>query len=497
MEFSIKNGNPEKQRNACVIVGVFEHRKLSEAAIEIDRVSDGYLASLLRRGDMDGKLGSTLMVHNVPGSLCERVLLVGCGKERDFTDRAYRQAVMASVKALDGTGAADAASFLAELPVKRRDLGWRVEQMVEVTSDAVYRFAHPSCKKAEERRGLSKLIINVPQRNDLRRVEQALHRGLAIAGGVRMAKDLGNLPGNICTPAYLAEQAAELAKSYNLEIEVLERADMEKLGMGSLLSVARGSRQPPKLIVVQYKKGKASQKPIALVGKGITFDAGGISLKPAGEMDEMKYDMCGAASVLGTLKAVAELDLPINLVVAIPASENLPDGNASKPGDIVTSMSGQTIEVLNTDAEGRLVLCDAMTYVEKYEPETVVDIATLTGACVIALGHHVSGLFGNDDSLVKELTNAGDESFDRAWHMPMWDEYQDQIKSNFADMANIGGRPGGSITAACFLSRFAKKFRWAHLDIAGTAWRSGKDKGATGRPVSLLTHFIMKCAGHH
>ncbi len=497
MEFSIKNGNPEKQRNACVIVGVFEHRKLSEAAIEIDRVSDGYLASLLRRGDMDGKLGSTLMVHNVPGSLCERVLLVGCGKERDFTDRAYRQAVMASVKALDGTGAADAASFLAELPVKRRDLGWRVEQMVEVTSDAVYRFAHPSCKKAEERRGLSKLIINVPQRNDLRRVEQALHRGLAIAGGVRMAKDLGNLPGNICTPAYLAEQAAELAKSYNLEIEVLERADMEKLGMGSLLSVARGSRQPPKLIVVQYKKGKASQKPIALVGKGITFDAGGISLKPAGEMDEMKYDMCGAASVLGTLKAVAELDLPINLVVAIPASENLPDGNASKPGDIVTSMSGQTIEVLNTDAEGRLVLCDAMTYVEKYEPETVVDIATLTGACVIALGHHVSGLFGNDDGLVKELTNAGDESFDRAWHMPMWDEYQDQIKSNFADMANIGGRPGGSITAACFLSRFAKKFRWAHLDIAGTAWRSGKDKGATGRPVSLLTHFIMKRAGHH
>jgi leucyl aminopeptidase len=368
--------------------------------------------------------------------------------------------------------------------------------MVEVTSDAVYRFAHPSCKKSEERRGLSKLIINVPQRNDLRRVEHALHRGLAIAGGVRLAKDLGNLPGNICTPTYLAEQAGELAKSYNLQIEVLERPEMEKLGMGSLLSVARGSRQPPKLIVLQYKKGKASQKPIALVGKGITFDAGGISLKPAGEMDEMKYDMCGAASALGTLKAVAELDLPINLIVVIPASENLPDGDANKPGDIVTSMSGQTIEVLNTDAEGRLVLCDAMTYVEKYEPETVVDIATLTGACVIALGHHVSGLFGNDDSLVKELTNAGDESFDRAWHMPMWDEYQDQLKSNFADMANIGGRPGGSITAACFLSRFAKKFNWAHLDIAGTAWKSGKDKGATGRPVPLLTHFLIKRSGH-
>ncbi len=496
MEFSIKNGNPEKQRNACVIVGVFEHRKLSEAAGEIDRASDGYLSSLMRRGDMDGKAGSTLLVHNVPGTLCERILLVGCGKEREFNDRVYRQAVQASIKALEATGAVDAASFLAELPVKRRDLGWRVEQMVEVTSETVYRFAHPACKKEPERRSLSRLIVNVPQRNDLRRVEHALHRGLAIAGGVRLAKDLGNLPGNICTPTYLADQAGELAKAYGLQIEVLERADMEKLGMGSLLSVSRGSRQPPKLIVLQYKKGKASQKPIALVGKGITFDAGGISLKPAGEMDEMKYDMCGAASALGTLKAVAELDLPINLIVVIPASENLPDGDASKPGDIVTSMSGQTIEVLNTDAEGRLILCDAITYVEKYEPETVVDIATLTGACVIALGHHASGLFGNNESLVKELTNAGDESYDRAWPLPLWDEYQEQLKSNFADMANIGGRPGGSITAACFLARFAKKFDWAHLDIAGTAWKSGKDKGATGRPVPLLTHFIIKRAGH-
>jgi len=496
MEFSIKNGNPEKQRNACVIVGVFEHRKLSEAAAEIDRASDGYLGSLLRRGDMDGKLGSTLMLHNVPGTLSERILLVGCGKEREFNDRAYRQAVQASVKALDSTGAVDAGSFLAELSVKRRDLGWRVEQMVAVTSDTVYRFAHPACKKEGERRGLSRVIVNVPQRNDLRRVEHALHRGLAIAGGVRLAKDLGNLPGNICTPAYLAEQAGELAKTYGLQIEVLERADMEKLGMGSLLSVARGSRQPPKLIVLQYRKGKASQKPIALVGKGITFDAGGISLKPAGDMDEMKYDMCGAASALGTLKAVAELDLAVNLIVVIPASENLPDGDASKPGDIVTSMSGQTIEVLNTDAEGRLVLCDAMTYVEKFEPETVVDIATLTGACVVALGHHASGLFGNDEGLVKELANAGDESFDRAWPLPLWDEYQEQLKSNFADMSNVGGRPGGSITAACFLSRFARKFDWAHLDIAGTAWKSGKDKGATGRPVALLTHFILKRAGH-
>ena len=492
MEFSIKNGNPEKQRNGCVIVGVFDGRKLSAAATAIDRASDGYLGSILRRGDMEGKLGSTLLLHNVPGTLCDRVLLVGLGKEREFREREYRQAVQASIKALDGRGANDVASFLAEVPVKKRDLSWRIEQMVELTMAAVYRFSHPQCKKSEERRGVYKLVINVPQRNELKLGDAALKRGLAIASGVKLARDLGNLPGNICTPTYLAQQAAELAQSYGMKLEVLEREDMQKLGMGSLLSVSRGSRQPPKLIVLQYSKGKSDQKPVALVGKGITFDAGGISIKPAAEMDEMKYDMCGAASVLGTLKAVAEMDLPINLVGVIPASETLPDGDASKPGDIVTSMSGQTIEVLNTDAEGRLVLCDAMTYTERFEPEAVVDIATLTGACVIALGHHATGLYGNSDSLVKELANAGDEAFDRAWPMPLWDDYQEQLKSNFADMANIGGRAAGSVTAACFLSRFAKKFDWAHLDIAGTAWVSGKEKGATGRPVPLLTHFLMQ-----
>ncbi|MCX7628451.1 MAG: leucyl aminopeptidase [Methylophilaceae bacterium] len=497
MEFSIKNGNPEKQRNACVIVGVFESRKLSHAAEAIDRASNGYLTSLLRRGDMEGKAGTTLLLHNVPGTLCDRVLLVGCGKERELNERVFRQAVQASVKALENTGAGDAASFLAELPVKRRNLEWRIEQMVEVTAETVYQFAHPQCKKEQERRGLSRLVIQVPQRNDLRRADVALKHGLAIAGGVRLARDLGNLPGNICTPAYLAEQAADLAKRFGLEIEVLERADMEKLGMGALLSVARGSHQPPKLIILHYRRGKHDRKPVVLIGKGITFDAGGISLKPAADMDEMKFDMCGAASVLGTLRAVADLDLPINLIGMIPACENLPDGNANKPGDIVTSMSGQTIEVLNTDAEGRLILCDAMTYAERFEPETVVDIATLTGACVIALGHHASGLFGNDEKLIEALTDAGDTAFDRAWPLPLWEEYQEQLKSNFADMANIGGRPAGSITAACFLSRFAKKFKWAHLDIAGTAWKSGKEKGATGRPVPLLTHFLLEQARQH
>ncbi len=492
MEFSIKNGNPEKQRNACVIVGVFESRKLSSAATAIDRASDGYLSSILRRGDMEGKAGTTLLLHNVPGTLCDRVLLVGLGKEREFREREYRQAVQASIKALDGRGAGDVASFLAELPVKKRDLAWRIEQMVELTMASIYRFSHPNCKKTDERRGVSKLVINVPQRNELKLGDAALKRGLAIAKGVRLARDLGNLPGNICTPTYLAEQAQGLAKEYGLKVEVLERSEMEKLGMGSLLSVSRGSRQPPKFIVLQYLRGKAAQKPLVLIGKGITFDAGGISLKPAAEMDEMKYDMCGAASVLGTLKAAAEMDLALNLVVIIPTCENLPDGDANKPGDIVTSMSGQTIEVLNTDAEGRLILCDAMTYAERFEPEAVVDVATLTGACVIALGHHASGLFGNDDGLVKELANAGDEAFDRAWPMPLWDDYQEQLKSNFADIANIGGRAAGSVTAACFLSRFAKKYDWAHLDIAGTAWVSGKEKGATGRPVPLLSHFLLQ-----
>ncbi len=310
---------------------------------------------------------------------------------------------------------------------------------------------------------------------------------------MKFARELGNLPGNICTPTYLAEQAQELAKTHKLKVEVLERSDMEVLGMGSLLSVARGSRQPPKFIVLQYSKGKSAQKPIVLIGKGITFDAGGISIKPAAEMDEMKFDMCGAASVLGTMKAVAELGLPINLVVIVPTCENLPDGDANKPGDVVTSMSGQTIEVLNTDAEGRLILCDAMTYAERFEPEVVVDVATLTGACVIALGHHASGLFSNDDSLARALLNAGEEAWDRAWHLPMWEDYQEQLKSNFADMANIGGRAGGSITAACFLSRYAKKYDWAHLDIAGTAWKSGQGKRGYG-PSGAIAYALFVTA---
>lgn len=490
MEFSIKSGNLEKQRSGCLIVGVFETRKLSASAVLLDKAADGYLSKILKRGDLDGKLGSHLLLHSVPGLATDRVLLVGLGKDKEFKEREYRQAIQASIKALDGRGAADAVSYLAELSVKKRDLAWKVEQFVKVVNDVDYRFA---LNKKEDKNlpALSKLTIAVEKRDE-NKAQAALKQGLAIAHGVELTKNLGNLPGNICTPTYLADQAKALAKTYGMNVEVLEQADMEKLGMGSFLGVAKGSRQPPKFIVLKHLKGKSSQKPVVLVGKGITFDAGGISIKPAAEMDEMKYDMCGAASVFGTFKAVGEMELPLNVIGVIPTCENLPDGDAVKPGDVLTSMSGQTIEVLNTDAEGRLILCDALTYVERFDPSVVVDIATLTGACVIALGHHASGLFSNEDALVKELLSAGEEVFDRAWHMPMWDDYQDQLKSNFADMANIGGRAGGSITAACFLSKFTKKYAWAHLDIAGTAWKSGKDKGATGRPVPLLTEFLIQ-----
>jgi len=499
MEFSIKNGNPEKQRKDCVIVGVFESRKLSVAAAMIDKASNDYLAAIVSRGDMEGKLSSSLLLHNVPGTLCERVLLVGLGKEREFREREYRQAVRTSVNALSKSGATDVTSFLAELPVKRRDIVWKVAHLAEVVMDSAYRFDQMKGKatkesKKSEAKGIAKLAINVSERGDIKKAEDALKQGLAIASGVHFAKDLGNLPPNVCTPTYLAKQALALVKTHGITVEVLDRAEIEKLGMGSFLGVAQGSHQPPKLIVLQHKKGKKGRKPVVLVGKGITFDTGGISLKPGGDMDEMKYDMCGAASVLGTFKAIAEMSLPLNVVGIIPTCENMPDGNAIRPGDILTSMSGQTIEVLNTDAEGRLILCDALTYAERFKPSSVVDIATLTGACVIALGHHLSGLFSNNDGLARELIAAGDNVLDRAWHMPMLDDYQDQLKSNFADMANIGGRAGGSITAACFLSRYARKFDWAHLDIAGTAWKSGKEKGSTGRPVPLLTQFLIQRA---
>ena len=495
MEFSIKSGSPEKQRSACVVVGVFEPRKLTLPAELLDKAANGYISDIVRRGDMEGKSGTTLLLHNIPGTLSDRVLLVGLGKEKDFREKEFSGAIRTAVKTLNETGAFDATIFITELPVRKRSVAWRVRQTAIIALDATYKFDQFKSKKDDVRRPLRKLTLGVERRNELGLAEEALAQGQAIAEGVALAKTLGNLPPNICHPTYLAEQALAMAQEFKLDCEVLERADMEKLGMHSLLAVARGSHQPPKFIVLSYKGAKASEKPIVLVGKGVTFDTGGISLKPAAEMDEMKYDMCGAASVLGTMQAVARMALPINLTVIVPATENMPGGSATRPGDIVSSMSGQTIEILNTDAEGRLILCDALTYAERFEPDTVIDVATLTGACVVALGDVATGLFSNRDGLARDLLDAGDEAHDRAWHMPLWDDYQDQLKSPFADMANIGGKLAGSVTAACFLSRFAKKFEWAHLDIAGTAWKSGSNKGATGRPVPLLAHYLLQRAG--
>ena len=495
MEFSTKCIAPGLSKTGCTIVGVFESRKLSAPAAALDRATKGYLAKVLRSGDMEGRAGTVLMLHHVPGTACERVLLVGLGPEKSFNEKTYRKAVGAAFSAVNATGASDADLHLTSLDAGQSEIGWRVAQAAMLAIESTYRFEQMKSKSEAPAKALKRLLLAYAKTSERKAAERGLEQGLALGHGMSLAKDLGNLPGNVCTPTYLAAQARELAKRYRMKITVLETADMKKLGMGTLLSVARGSAEPPKLIVLEYNGGPKNQKPVALVGKGVTFDTGGTSLKPAAEMDEMKFDMSGAGSVLGTLKAVGEMRLPINVVGIIPATENMPGSRATKPGDIVKSMSGQTVEILNTDAEGRLILCDALTYAERYQPSAVIDIATLTGACVIALGHVVSGLFANDDDLAQEVLAAGDTAQDRAWHMPLHDEYQDQLKSNFADFANIGGRPAGAVTAACYLSRFTRKFKWVHLDVAGTAWKSGKEKGSTGRPVPLLTQFLIGRAG--
>ncbi|WP_111748476.1 leucyl aminopeptidase [Salinisphaera orenii] len=495
MEYLVKSGSPEKQRVGCVVVGVFDRRKLSQQARALDFASDGVLSSILRRGDLDGKLGDTAVLHNVDELLCDRVLLVGCGKEREFNDRNYQKACAAAIKQLTALGGVDAAVYLTEMNVRGRDdFAWQVKDALLTVEDHLYRF--DACRGdgfEAPRHKLSRLVFQVPRRSDLRAAERGVAEGRATAAGVKRAKDLGNMPPNICTPSYLAERAEELGNTHGkLSTRVLGEDEMAELGMGALLGVSQGSRQPARLIAMEYNGGASKQKPIVLVGKGVTFDSGGISIKPGAAMDEMKYDMGGAASVFGAVEAAAEMDLEQNVVGVVAAVENLPDGNAYRPGDILTSMSGQTIEIINTDAEGRLALADALTWVEQnYDPDAVVDLATLTGAALMALGSHAAALYGNNSPLRRALRDAGDAIGDRAWPMPAWEEYNEQLDSNFADMANVGGKLAGSVTAACFLQRFARKLRWAHLDIAGVAWKSGGEKGATGRPVGLLTQYLI------
>lgn len=495
MEFVVKSASPETLKTATLVVAVAEGRKLSDAAKSLDTLSGGAIAAVLKRGDLAGKVGQSLLLHSLPNLKAERVLLVGVGKEDELSDRQFRKVVSGVLSVLKGLGGSDAVLALDELVVKNRDAYGKARLLVETLADGEYVFDRFKSQKADPR-ALKKITLLTTKAAQAD-TERAATHAAAIATGMAFTRDLGNLPPNLCHPSYLAEEAKALGKEHkNLKVEIHDEKKLKELGMGAFLAVAQGSEQPPRLIVMNYQGGKKSEQPYVLVGKGITFDTGGISLKQAPGMDEMKYDMCGAASVFGTLRAVLELQLPINLVCLLACAENMPSGRATRPGDIVSTMSGQTVEILNTDAEGRLVLCDTLTYAERFKPQAVIDIATLTGACIVALGGHTSGLMGNNDALIGQLLDAGKQADDRAWQLPLFDEYQEQLDSPFADVANIGGPKGGTITAGCFLSRFAKAYNWAHLDIAGTAWLSGgKEKGATGRPVPLLTQYLLDRVG--
>lgn len=503
MEFSAKAVDPIALDSQCLVLGVFKGNasakssadkdpELTAEGTRVDSATQNQISALLTRGDFSGKLGDAQLLYALPDLKAKRVLLVGLGAKCDFNAFSARRAAGAVAMVLDQRGieAADLCVLDAPYSDSENDASVRrrVRHIVEAVHGALYRY---SATKGEVKPSKFKRATLLCAKAQLADVERGITEGTAIARGVELARGFANLPGNICTPTFFAAQAVQLAKRLNLKSKVLSEAEMERLKMGSLLSVSRGSREEAKLIILEYNGDKRGAPPVVLVGKGLTFDAGGISLKPASAMDEMKFDMCGGASVLGAVQAAAELELKINLVGIVPSSENLPDGAANKPGDVVTSMSGITIEILNTDAEGRLILCDALTYAERYEPSVVVDIATLTGACKVALGEEASGLFSNSDALAEQLLQAGIAAGDRAWRMPIWDEYDKQLESNFADFANIGGRYGGAITAACFLKQFTTKFDWAHLDIAGSAWLTGAKKGATGRPVPLLVEFLL------
>ena len=485
VEFSLDSLAAEACEAGCIVVGVHEKGVLGAAAQRVDAASGGLIARLAASGDCTGKAGSSLLLHALPGVRAERVLLVGLGAEGPLEPARYQRAVLEAARALAASPAQLAVSFLGETEVTGKDGAWKLRTLALAIVQHAYRYT-ATLKPQGPGVRLARVVFAA---------EAAAARGLdqarAIGIGSDFARELANLPPNVCNPAYLAERARQLAAGHaGVSVEILERADMEKLGMGSLLAVARGSANPPKLIVLRWNGGGAA-KPYALVGKGITFDTGGINLKVQGGIEEMKYDMGGAAGVLGAFLAAVELRLPINLVCVAVAVENMPDGDAYRPSDVLTTMSGKTVEVLNTDAEGRLILCDALTFVQRFEPQAIVDAATLTGACVIALGKHASGLMSKHDDLAVELLAAGEDTLDRAWRLPLWDDYQSQLESAFADFANIGGKGAGAITAGCFLARFAEGQRWAHLDIAGTAWNEGRKGMATGRPVPLLAQWLI------
>ena len=492
MQFSVTTDSPASRATGCVILPLFESGPMAAATQAVDEACGGVLGRLVESGDASAKPGRTRLLPGLAGIAAERVLLTGCGKEDAFNAKALNGAVAAAAQALSETGVTDATSYLAQGGAADVDAYHAARITVAAASGALYRFDELK-SEAPENGKLTRFAIAAGTAGDASEAERGATHGQAIASGVSLARDLGNRPPNVCTPSHLAGEARALAERFGrLETEVLDEDEMQRLGMGALLSVTNGAEEPARLIVMQYKGAADKSAPVAICGKGITFDTGGISIKPSAKMDEMKFDMCGAASVLGAMAALGELQPPINVVGVVPACENMPGGRATRPGDIVTSMSGKTVEVLNTDAEGRLILCDAMTYASRYEPRCLLDVATLTGACVVAVGHLYTGLFANDENLAAELLEAGKRSLDPAWRLPVDDEYGEGLRSNFADFANIGGRFAGASVAAQFLSRFVDGTPWAHLDIAGAAWHSsGKRKGATGRPVPLLVDFLL------
>ncbi len=494
MEIKSTTDNPLRSRKGCLVVGHYEKNTPPETFGALDNAGGGELQRILRKSGFRPEIGKTLHLHSLSGSDSDSVLVVGCGAKAP-SPADFRKICAAAARALIDASVPGICWTLGEIEVEGRDAAARTATAVEEIENADYRYEHTLAKTRRKRSGLKRIGIHVASGAKRSQIDSGIATGQAIAAGRNLTRDLGNLPGNICTPEYLAATARDIAKRHpKVKARILDEARIERLEMNAFLAVARGSREPPRLIVLEYRGAKASQAPVVLIGKGITFDSGGISIKPAGAMDEMKFDMCGAASVIGTIEACARLGLPLNIVAAVPACENLPGGRAVKPGDIVTSMDGRTVEILNTDAEGRLVLCDTITWAKSLKPEIIIDVATLTGACVVALGAHASGLFSNHQPLADALLLAGEESGDRAWQMPLWPEYVAQLKSRFADVANIGGRKAGAVTAASFLSLFADRQHWAHLDIAGTAWKSGHEKGATGRPVGLLCRYLIERA---
>ncbi len=504
MKFTVTQQSISKLDSNCLIVFIRKEDDqvvLSSFGQSIDELMDHGLSGLIKREHLNASREHIDILFEPYGLKCDQLMLVGLGDVEQLNQAKIRQLLSAMLAKLSTRKLGSVTLSLADFAQATADSDVQsqaqlAQYLVEAAYAGEYCYSETYGKEEKKKRKASKpspakFSLLIENKAHSGTVERDIAIGRAIGEGMNLTRDLANMPGNVCTPSYLAKTAQAMGKKYAITTTVLDEAKMKKLGMGALLSVSKGSREPARLIAMEYSGGAKGQAPVVLVGKGLTFDAGGISLKPGAAMDEMKYDMCGGASVLGVMRALGELKLPLNVVGVVASSENLPDGAANKPGDVVTSMKGLTIEILNTDAEGRLILCDALTYVEKFKPAVVIDIATLTGACMVALGQQASGLFSNDDELADALLAAGDEVGDRAWRLPVWDEYQPQLKSNFADMANIGGRFGGAITAACFLKRFAEDYKWAHLDIAGTAWKSGADKGATGRPVGLLMQYLL------